>query len=560
MLKYTPVGVDIGNHTVKIAVVKKIGDMHQITKKEVFPIPLEAKSGNFSQWLAQTIKSFFTEHRIGWASLSFSVSCDSDAAAMKIIEMPTTVSKEIAKSIAFEIEEKMAVDDINNYHYKYAILEKQEESSQVYVALIRKSIVSDLKKIARIRWKINAIEPQLLSVGRMVEGNVAVIDFGHQATQLYIFKNGQPYSFHTIYKGGYQMDQAISDQYGLLYQIPNEEEKMYEAEKVKIQYASVLPDGLLGGEAGIQKEIADIVTPIAENIIKETKQVIRALEIRSNFVVDQLFYTGGGGRLNYLPEYLSQELELDAQPLMIDQETEENKESEQPMGDYDFAIACGAALNATYPYYKSLNFTKIPKRININKKEVFVGLLVLSVLSQLALVDMHRRYDHIQEELNNELNEIRQLESRLENDIQSEQIITQDHEMFHEMVQVIEDQKKGLGRVLYEIPRRTPSGVVVKELKIVEDGVSLQGYATSYSQIGFFSIALESLGEAHIDTISNDADTNLYLRDPGDLNKEFAILLAVDFTQDLLERDFGEEAPRPESIEIDETESSGGVE
>lgn len=524
-MKYIPIGVDVGESSIKIAQLKKIGDEYSIVSKKCYEIPPDA--GDFSIWLRSCVKSFMKERKISWASLSFSLSYDIKNMTLKIFDMPKLSQKDLSKSIIYEIEEKSLVKNIDSVYYKWSIISKKEDGSNVILLnLFEKALIDKIKAIETPKIKISSIEPQIISIGRIVSGNTVVIDFGYKQTRLYVYKNGKPYSIHTISIGGYHITKQIGDSYGDLYELEGDE-KFKQAEILKCDKGAVFSEHSEIETDETVLEIAESIKMPIQNIVKEIKQNLRALEIKDEYVSECFYYTGNASKLKYMIPYFEKELVCELKPFDFTASAQRDILEDDA---YLYIPSGASTLYKEFPYLPSMNFARVVKKTSINPKQILLSLVVITVVTGVALADINSRYSNMLEEKNAAIVKQYQVIEKLDAKINEtrSQIIAMQNKI--NLIDNIEKQKKWLSDILYEMPEITPGGVVVTTIEVSDGQVNLFGYSKNYSDIGFFVIALEQMKSVNqrqviIKEITNELNNNHYIEEVGDLKYGFFITI-----------------------------------
>ncbi|MBI3541586.1 MAG: cell division FtsA domain-containing protein [Deltaproteobacteria bacterium] len=129
------------------------------------------------------------------------------------------------------------------------------------------------------------------------EGAYALLDVGHEKTNVLIFVGSELQFARTIMIGGKDLSQAIAD----LLNIP-----FIEAERMKIELGQVGPD--LEGADQTTKTISTALKSILSELCLNLKQTFMAFQQTKGELVQALVLCGGTSRLAGIDHYLSTEL------------------------------------------------------------------------------------------------------------------------------------------------------------------------------------------------------------------------------------------------------------
>lgn len=487
-MKRTSIGVDIGEYSVKCVVLEKIRDEYCIKHKKNYR---RKDNISFDKWLKSVLEDFTKEHKIRRPEFHFSLSSMTPRVIFRFFNMPKISIKELNKSMRYEIEEKTLVN-IDSIYYKWDIIGSDDEEYRIIAVTIEKNFIETLKKIKRFGWTIGSIEPQVISFGRLIEGNTAVIDLGHSGTRLMVYKDGNPVHIQPIEIGGKTLTEKIKEKY------PDN------PEQAKHEYGAVITDRNIESDPD-RFMVSDLILIQIENLARELKQSLRAVEVRENITIETIYYTGNTAKLRYLIDYLSRELGHDLYPLNLTAKSFSETE------DYFFASASGAALFREHPYFTRINFAKVLASRKITSKSIFFVLLGFLIAFQSAISALNIKADNYIKTLDRTRNELESRLNSVRNRIQNYEKTIIKYQEAEDVVKILKNQKKNLSQILFQLPDRTPKGIAITEILIFPEYTVFKGKSKNYSDVGFFAIALEELGRVTINTISPSLEFTLTL-------------------------------------------------
>lgn len=277
------------------------------------------------------------------------------------------------------------------------------------------------------------------------------------------------------------------------------------------------------------RELSFVIDEDINSMVTEIKRAIRMFELKTGQSVDNIYYFGQVSKMSILTSIIESELEMKLKPIEILDMAEEGLVSL-------YSIASLASMD---PKLKdNTDFSKHIKP-NIDYNSVIVILLTLALSTGLAFKLISDKY---QEEISN-LNSIaptqQQTLMKLNDDISSLNSSIADYDLFIERTDALKAQQKWLSDVLFLLPDRTPLTIAIHDIAILDGQVTIKGYSSDYSSIGFFANKLEDIAKIEIKSIDefNPSDGNIYsvtmdtpelISDKYKIEKEFTITLSYD--------------------------------
>lgn len=279
------------------------------------------------------------------------------------------------------------------------------------------------------------------------------------------------------------------------------------------------------------RELSFVIDEDINSMVTEIKRAIRMFELKTGQSVDNIYYFGQVSKMSILTSIIESELEMKLKPIEILDMAEEGLVSL-------YSIASLASMD---PKLKdNTDFSKHIKP-NIDYNSVIVILLTLALSTGLAFKLISDKY---QEEISN-LNSIaptqQQTLMKLNDDISSLNSSIADYDSFIERIDALKAQQKWLSDVLFLLPDRTPLTIAIHDIAILDGQVTIKGYSSDYSSIGFFANKLEDIAKIEIKSIDefNPSDGNIYsvtmdepelISDKYKIEKEFTLTLSYEGT------------------------------
>lgn len=487
MLKFTEIGVDLGQYEIKIARVVELKDefnkgFNQLVDYESYPVYSEMYSDEYFKTLKKAVGQFSKKIKKTMVSLNIVIPLN-DSASVTMLNLPAVSEKDLNEGIKFEAAQLNPEKNPSEYQNTWKIANNYEELNEyeIMLATIEDKIIKEFSQFKTIKWKVNRIMLAPIILERFAKGNEVIIDFGYNATRLYMYKEGSLSSIETIPIGSIALENEV-EKYIKTHGLDVEVEEL--TSQIHIQNEMFEEESLI---TDISKEVA----PTIMNLLDKVKMNVRSFELQNGINLNNVFYMGGLSNLKYLNSAIESELDMEVKSLsIVAKEFDDVK--------YDLA-----ALVMISPELKDkMDFSKFIK-MNIDYKSILVATLTTSLSLGLAFGILNTKYDTMIEEQNTSISEQTSTMSTVQSDIQDLDSKIAKNQEFLNKVNGVKTKKTWLSDALYLIPDATPLTVTVKDMKITNGNIELEGYSSDYSAIGFFAKKLKDIGEAEITSVSN---------------------------------------------------------
>lgn len=493
-MDYKRLGIDLGVYSIKIVQLREIGDSFEKKCAKTYKVNKVKNEKEYYQFLKKCISDFIKTNKIKFASFCFTIPCNEPDTILRFVKMPVVDKKTLQKSLKYEIEEKEIVKDMDEIYYNWEIVpnppDEPEREYNIVLSFIRKKLIKELAKLKTVHWQIENIELQPISVGRLVRGYSAVIDFGHSKTRIYLYKDGNLANVENLDTCGAFFNDMITKKFHF--------QNLDDIERLK-HSSHVVSDFIEDSDEEIHIA-SEIMTNEVKNLFNSIKRLIRSFELHNSIVVEDIYYLGGTANMKYFIDDLSRELELNVKPLEI---LSPREGSDDDVELRNYTIASSAALYKKYKYFNDLNFSKNTK-FQINLMPIIVGLFCASIIVHGGAYYVNDKYDQYISDLTQVQSEQRSAIETLTIDMQTADSTINSARTSIEAINGLLGQQKWLSDILYVLPDKVPKNTIISNIVSTSGTVILEGYTTNYSDIGFFAIALEGFGEVTVNTIKND--------------------------------------------------------
>lgn len=302
-MKQRVLGIDVGSYSVKIAEMERsLRSFELIGFYEQPVVQREKPEEGAAAPQTLALQRLFEEYNLSGDFIYSAL--PGEMVAFRNIDLPFSNFKKIDTTIEFEMEnylplplEEIAVD--------YEILESSKTDSKVLVSYTRKGELIKFLNLfapADLDPRFIGAEPvEIASLVRMgaiaSEGIYALLDLGHEKTNIILFEGKKLKSARTVMIGGKNLTRAISEALKIPYD---------EAEKIKIEMGQV-GETVEGADTMTRQVFEALQGPLQELTI-QIKQTLLAFQEMAGEVVQALWLTGGTSRLAGIDQYFSKTL------------------------------------------------------------------------------------------------------------------------------------------------------------------------------------------------------------------------------------------------------------
>lgn len=305
-------GIDIGDHSAKLAQLKLRGDGQADFQRVGFAsLPfgfLDNDSDEGLKKLASELKSAKEAAEIGTNNC---VAAIPEAPIFsRLLTIPKVEADKVEETVHWELKPLIPVP-LEQVDIAFLEVVEFEQAGQslidIYAVASPKQIVEKFKQICTFAgFNLIALETESLANTRAVsfsygiQANAIIVDFGSLGTDVILAREGVPVFAQTIGSGSDALTKAIAADYSITEQ---------QAEQYKKAYGMRYDQG--------EGKIAKSIEPIMQLIVSEINRTITYLKQRmGDTQTTSIYFVGEGSNLPGLAEYIQQQLNMGA--VMVD--------------------------------------------------------------------------------------------------------------------------------------------------------------------------------------------------------------------------------------------------
>lgn len=456
-MRGTKIGVDIGSNKIRLVT---LDDMEEIVASDSYEVADIGDEKEYLNSIKAAISMFVRDNKIRRYKLYINIPLNKERTEVNILEIPKMNTKLIELSVLNEVENTSFVK-VEDYTHRWGLIEKQDDSLIVLSSLVDKKFIATLSKLKNVA----AIEIQPVTVGRMLNSDAVYIDFGHQSTRIYAYKQGLPVDMQIIPIGGEDIIKGIMERCGETYGVACE--KLMSVEE-------------MGDDDELSRQVSDEIRIISS----EVKRIVRGMEINKGLEIEEVFYSGGLFNITNFLEYMKQDLGY----------------SMKAFEKGEYALAASSASFETYKYMEMLNYYTRDV-ITVNYTAIFAVLLTIIVSVVVGNELVGRKYAKVTEDTLTMQDSVRSannsINQQLEMAKQEKANLSKDLDILREII----DKKQWMSDA-YIVAQKAPKYIVIHEIT-TEPGVTmLNGFSARYKDVAYFAILLEDHGKVTIEEIS----------------------------------------------------------
>ncbi|HVV53318.1 MAG TPA: pilus assembly protein PilM [Polyangia bacterium] len=302
-------GIDLGAYSVKLAFLE--AGFRATTLRGFEEVPVAAGE-------APLVERQLAAAREGLARMAGEVTpylaIAGDQLSVRVLDLPFSDARKIDQVVGYELESQI-VNPIEDVVFDHLTAAQRAEGTTVLAAAAKREDLAAFLGSAEAQ----GIHPRSLFAAPVIyrtlfpdapadaEGEAsatcqALLDFGHERTNVCILHRGNAIYARTIRRGGAQLTAAIAKAFGA---------DLARAEQAKRGEAFLAGPGRVPNTPLLVKLDAVLREALAPTI-RELRQTLASFAAGSKLEVDALLVVGGGGRLAGLLSYLEAELGVPA--------------------------------------------------------------------------------------------------------------------------------------------------------------------------------------------------------------------------------------------------------
>ncbi len=284
------VGVDVGNFSVKVAQLSRKGDILTIEG-----LGYSLIDHNNSDGITEAIKAACLEAKLSHKKVNASIA--SQGAVVRYLLLPQMNDDDLARAMEFEIERYVPFDKASIVS-DYLVLKEKSDKKNVKILLVaaRKEYVD-----ARVKTLKDAgLEPEVMTIDSLVLKNVfdinypekksktvGILNVGAKTSNVNIVRDSVLYFMRDIQLGGDSITHLLKEKLDI---------DLATAEKTKHDLK------------GTDKEKFEIIEPVLGNLLNEVYLSFDYYESEFGMVVDEVLLCGGSAPLEFLANFLKENL------------------------------------------------------------------------------------------------------------------------------------------------------------------------------------------------------------------------------------------------------------
>ncbi|MBL8014843.1 MAG: type IV pilus assembly protein PilM [Candidatus Doudnabacteria bacterium] len=335
--------LDIGNHSIKVAQVKRekndTAKLLHVGAVNADLGMLEAPGDDALAKIAEQLKQ--AKDAAGIRTNNCVAAVPETPIFSRLLSIPKVDNTEVEEAVHWELKPLIPVplEDVDVAFMEIGEAKKGEQTFvDMYVVAAPKVLTTRYKRLAQLAGlNLLALETESLANTRAVtfnhptEKDILIFDFGAFSTDLIIARDGVPVFAQSISTGSDALTKAVAADYGL---------GMQEAEKYKRAYGI---DFKLG-----DGKVAKSIEPIMQIIINEMSRTFTYFKERVGETgANKIYLCGEAAKLPGLSDYFTQKFGLTSilvdpvARITMDDTTRKELEQLSPVG---FSVAIGLAL------------------------------------------------------------------------------------------------------------------------------------------------------------------------------------------------------------------------
>lgn len=255
---------------------------------------------NFSQIYAKIIEEISANYS---GQKRISLIYPTHLITTRFLTLPIKNKKKAELMIPFQLDEELPytsseihssfdLEVVGGQTKAMVAITKKDDFEDFYYPLLAKKVAPDFLT-NQLSLLANLVK------GQKLDNRFCILDFGHETTKAYFFKNGTLVSQHISYVAGKTITEAISKSY----QIDHEE-----AIKYKHENAFVLTDSQLEEVNDSQRKFASLMDEVLSSLISDFKRWDLGYRVSHIESIEHIYITGSSAKIKNIENYLLDKL------------------------------------------------------------------------------------------------------------------------------------------------------------------------------------------------------------------------------------------------------------
>lgn len=299
-LKKTPksfLGIDIGSSSIRVVELGRKGQSFELNNYgEMATTTLAKTNWSFSnRETAKALTAILKEAGIDTREVNFSI--QDFSSFFTSFELPSMSEKELEQAVRYEARSYIPLP-LSEITLDWQVVDKKN----ILVTAVPNDVIAQYKEIASMaELNIKALEAEIFAMARPLAKQdnkiTAVIDIGARSTTCNILERGNLKMSHSFNVSGNELTEILSRSLKIDYQ---------KAEEMKKTHG-------LTGINGEEREIRDILLPLVDSLIAETKRTLHNFHAQEGKETQKVVLAGGMALMPGLEKYFSQELKVETE-------------------------------------------------------------------------------------------------------------------------------------------------------------------------------------------------------------------------------------------------------
>ena len=302
------IGLDIGSRSIKMADVVLRGGKHFLKRMAMADAPEYAVEDGVivdEDRMADALQRMALKN--GFAGSQVVAALGGRSLFIREVFFPRMSEKEMREAIRWDLEKYVPFSP-DQLYFDFWVVGPGATEVEVRVLLVAvpKDVVNSLSRlVSKAGLKLVAIDIEPLAIQRTLPNTAdcMVIDSGAAVSQVTLFQKHSPVFTRNIPIGGNQFTETVME--GM-------EIGRDEAELIKHGNGSLLEEP---GGVDATQSVAGQIDRVVNDLATEVRRTLEYYQVQNRTVsISNVFITGGGSKMENLPEKLSAILEL---PVML---------------------------------------------------------------------------------------------------------------------------------------------------------------------------------------------------------------------------------------------------
>jgi type IV pilus assembly protein PilM len=313
-MAHTVTGIDLGSWSVKFAVFD--AGFRRAHLKQTFEVPVPAGEAPLAERQAQALAAGLPRLP---AESTIHMGVPGEMLALRVLDLPFADARKIDQVVGYEMEGQI-MHDLSEVVMDHIVLSAKDTAEGESPGSRALAVAARIDEVGTYLESLKAmrLDPRALYATPVIyhallaeedapeddAGCRVFLDVGHQRSQLCIVRGTETVFARTINHGGEELTQALITASGNQWTWTQAEQTKHTPSH------GMVPSHTHPAATTAQRQVGQVLVDALAPLVRDLRQTLASFRAQNKTPVTMILLAGGGSRLQGLPEFLQEELDV----------------------------------------------------------------------------------------------------------------------------------------------------------------------------------------------------------------------------------------------------------